>query len=225
MPALSGGALDADADDAVMSNLKAVLPMRQYLSVCAVEHCVLDTLDVTNNDKQLKREYMYIVVAADCFYVMPRSFLTERVRSKKKRTAVPVMFDDVIDMEAIIGGEEVFDDAKTNHRSLKLDVTYHHHGLPALRKEKAGGIFSRKVVTLEVPAEPELRKWRVITFARMPRVVFYLPRVWMHIKEVRPGVFAAPVWWLCARDTHCALHFPASSHRLRIYAAYDARPG
>lgn len=89
------------------------------------------------------------------------------------------------------GADDIFDDDVVSQRSLTLDVIYFHTPPPIVKKEKTGGMFSRKTVTTTMPAEPELRKWRIITFAKQPRVTFFLPRVWMHVKGRRATSFGS----------------------------------
>lgn len=172
LPSMEKGSLDADTDDVVMTNLKSVLTRREYAHVTCVEHVVIDELDPVD-DSRKGRDYFYVIVTADRFYVCPRSFLTKSVRGKERRPApAPIMFDDVSEMEEVILEKDVFDDTNIQLRSVTLDISYEHTPKASYKKVKTGGLFSRKTELVEVPAEPEQRKLRVMTFAKRPRCSF-----------------------------------------------------
>lgn len=64
-----------------------------------------DTVDLTDNERVTKREYMYIIVTVDRFYVLPRSFLTDKLSRQGRpthRQPSAVTMDDVIEMEHVL---------------------------------------------------------------------------------------------------------------------------
>jgi hypothetical protein len=156
--ALRGG-MASDIDDVFMTNLHRVLTKRALSHISCVEHCVVADWVYTGEEEiDVGREFKYVVVTDEEFYLLSRSEVVNRGRA---RMAEPVNFADVSSVEVPQGGPDIFDDPKINKRSLQVIVNFKQ-----LDNRELSGVLDRCI--------------RIVTFARQARVAFYLRRMWLN---------------------------------------------
>ena len=157
----TSGTMAVEIDDVFMTNLRRVLTAHQLSHISCVEHCVVaDWLynEKTGEEAAVGSDFKYVVVTDEQLFLLSRSDVVNRGRAA---LATPIEFADVSEVEVPPGGPDVFDDPKINTRSMQVIVDF-------------------KQVDDREPSGFAERRIRVVTFARQPKVAFYLPRMWLN---------------------------------------------
>lgn len=154
------GPLDVEVDETFMAGLQRMMKKSVMSKIVCVEHCVVEDW-VYNEAKDTEigvgRDFKYIVVTDDQFFVLARSDVVRRGKVPR-RAVTHIKLSDVDSVEVPSAGPDMFNDPKIDKRSMQVIVRF-------------------KLTDKE--EDPGRCNIRIATFAKQARVAFYLRRMWL----------------------------------------------